>query len=111
MIRAFPAFSLPVASSLAHGAAAGASLPGTGGTLISLPRDAARSRGDAPGAAAGQRCPGVDTHQLSYRDEEIVLRSRAGELPHDIATALDHDLLVVMRALNRAIALGLPIRP
>lgn len=53
----------------------------------------------------------VGTHQLSYRDEEIVLRSRQGELPHEIARTLGHDLLDVMRAFNRATVLGLPIRP
>lgn len=52
-----------------------------------------------------------DTHHLSYRDEEVVLRSRQGELPHEIACALGHDLLDVMRALNRARLLGIPIRP
>lgn len=59
-------------------------------------------------ATAGRE---VDTHALSYRDEEIVIRSRAGELPHDIARALGHDLLDVMRGLNRALVVGIRTRP
>ena len=81
------------------------------GTIIPLPRAAAIARGEPTGAALSDRRPGPGLSALSFRDEEIVLRSRAGELPHDIARALDHDLLVVMRALNRALLLGLPIRP
>lgn len=101
----------PAAILLRRDGAAADRPPSVGGTLIPLARDAARSRAEAPGAAAGPRRSGRGLAALSMRDEEICLRSQDGELPHDIARALGHDLLDVMRALNRAIALGLSIRP
>ncbi|WP_210526349.1 hypothetical protein [Rubellimicrobium arenae] len=52
-----------------------------------------------------------DTHALSYRDEEIVLRCRQGERAHETGRALGHPLPLVLGALCRARTLGIPTDP
>lgn len=76
-------------------------------SLAPLPPPWARARlAPAPSSCAAGRSPSLA--DLSMRDEEVVIYAQRGLLPHDIARALGHDLLDVMRALNRAWLLGIP---
>lgn len=59
-------------------------------------------------ADAPPRAP--DTHRLSYRDEEIVIRWRQGESTREIAEALGYSWQKVQWALNRAQSLGVSLR-
>lgn len=51
-----------------------------------------------------------DTHVLSYADEEVVIRYRAGESPEQIADALGHHWSGVRGVLQRAAQKGVSLR-
>ena len=81
------------------------SVPPPAGSLL-LAGTSAASR-----VPRGEAAAFPDTHQLSYRDEEIVILRRSGMADFQIAEALDHKLPIVLHAFARARALGISLKP